>query len=131
MEATMANSAGAALRMLGAAILTVAILGEPAPAAEYELVSTVIFSRHGVRSPIGSGTRVEEIAAEPWPAWPTAHPGDLTERGAELVKLLGVYYREDYAAKGLFASQGCPQPGAVSVWADVDQRTRITAQALV
>lgn len=127
----MVNSAWAPLRMLCAAIVAAAIPCESAPAAEYELVSTVIFSRHGVRSPIGSGTRIEEVAADPWPSWPTEHPGDLTERGAELVKLMGVYYREDYAAKGLFPAEGCPQPGAVSVWADVDQRTRLTAQALV
>jgi 4-phytase/acid phosphatase len=105
-------------------------VGGVALAAEYELVSTVIISRHGVRSPIDGHPALATFAADPWPSWPVP-PGDLTPRGAELALLLGVYYRDHYAAQGLFAAQGCPQPGDVFAWADVDQRTRVTAASLL
>jgi len=117
-------------RIACAALIASALLGEAALAADYELRSVVVVSRHGVRSPIATGMPLAEIAADPWPEWPTAHPGDLTERGAELAKLMGAYYREYYAAQGLFPAQSCPTPDTVVFWADINQRTRVTAQAL-
>ena len=116
--------------VLCAAILAAAMtIGSGAPAADYELVSTVVVSRHGVRSPIAGHPPLAAFAADPWPSWPVAS-GDLTPRGAELAKLLGRYYREYYASQGLVPAQGCPS-GAVSVWADVAERTRVTAQSLL
>ena len=115
---------------LRAAILAAALAGEAALSADYELVSAVVVSRHGVRSPIGASAELAAIAAEPWPSWPVS-PGHLTPRGVELSKLLGAFYREHYAGRGLLPAQGCPPQGAISAWADVDQRTRVTAQSLL
>jgi 4-phytase / acid phosphatase len=117
-------------RALGAALIAAVLVVNDAPAADYELLSTVIVSRHGVRSPIAGTPSLARIAADPWPSWPVP-PGYLTPRGAELARLLGVYYRDYYVAQGLLPAQGCPQPGAVFAWADIDQRTRVTAQSLL
>ncbi len=118
-------------RALGTALIAaVLVVNDAAPAADYELLSTVIVSRHGVRSPIAGRSSLASIAADPWPSWPVP-PGHLTPRGAELARLLGVYYRDYYVAQGLLPAQGCPQPGAIFAWADIDQRTRVTAQSLL
>src|SRR4029077_3281256 len=55
----------------------------------------------------------------------------LTPRGAALTKLLGGYYRAYYTAQGLFPAHGCPTPGLVFAWADVAQRTLVTARSLL
>jgi 4-phytase/acid phosphatase len=118
-------------KSLRAALIAAAVLGgNAALAADDELIAAVIVSRHGVRSPTATSPPLAAIAADPWPAWPVP-PGYLTPRGAELARLLGVYYRDDYAARGLVPAQGCPRPGDVFAWADVDQRTRLTAEALL
>jgi 4-phytase/acid phosphatase len=116
--------------ILRAAIFAAALVSEAALAADYELVSAVVVSRHGVRSPIANRPPLATFAADPWPSWPVP-PGYLTPRGAELAKLLGAFYRDYYTDQGLFPAQGCPPPGAVFAWADVDQRTRVTAQSLL
>src|SRR5215211_625243 len=111
---------------LRVAIVSAAMaVGGVALAAEYELVSTVVLSRHGVRSPIAAHTALATLAADTWPAWPVPS-GHLTPRGAELAKLLGAYYREYYTAQGIFPERGCPLKGQVVAWADVAQRTLVT-----
>jgi len=117
-------------RALRAAIIAAVMISDAALAADYELVSAVIVSRHGVRSPTAVTPPLASIAADPWPSWPVP-PGYLTPRGAELARLLGAYYRNYYAGQGLLPAQGCPQPGDVFAWADVDQRTRMTAESLL
>jgi Histidine phosphatase superfamily (branch 2) len=117
-------------RALRAAVIAAVFISNAAAAADYELLSTVIVSRHGVRSPIAGTSSLASIAGDPWPSWPVP-PGHLTPRGAELARLLGAYYRDYYVAQGLLPAQGCPQPGAVFAWADIDQRTRATAQSLL
>jgi 4-phytase / acid phosphatase len=88
----------------------------------------IVLSRHGVRSPTHP-VELQAYARQPWPAWP-GHPGNLTDRGALLMRQYGAYYRREYGAL-LGASNACPASGAVFVWADLDQRTRATADAIV
>jgi 4-phytase / acid phosphatase len=88
----------------------------------------IVLSRHGVRSPTHPA-ELQAYARQPWPAWPD-HPGNLTGRGALLMRQYGAYYRREYAAV-LGAPNTCPASGAVFVWADLDQRTRATADAIV
>ena len=116
--------------ILRTVIFATALVSNAALAADFELVSAVVVSRHGVRSPTATDPPLAAIAADPWPSWPVP-PGYLTPRGAELAELLGVFYRRYYAAQKLFSEQGCPPPAAVFGWADVDQRTRVTAQSLL
>ncbi len=105
-----------------------------APAAEVlasgpVLTKVVVVSRHGVRSPTQARHTLEEWSARKWPQWP-APRGHLTARGAWLVNMqwsvLGSWFRE----KGLLP-QGCPHAGDIWVHADVDQRTRATAKAVL
>ncbi len=118
-----------------------ALLGGAAPAAAQSsadgaaarpaatLRAVVVVSRHGVRSPTNP-TELLAYTAHPWPAW-EVDPGFLTPHGATLMTAFGAAYRRMYAAQGLLAAAGCPVPGAVYVWADVDERTKATARALL
>lgn len=88
----------------------------------------VVLSRHGVRSPTHPA-ELQAYASRPWPAWP-GHAGNLTQRGALLMRQYGAYYRRFYGGM-LGAAHGCPPNGSVFVWADLDQRTRATGDAIV
>jgi 4-phytase/acid phosphatase len=44
---------------------------------------------------------------------------------------MGDYYRKHFAARGLLPAKGCPKPNEVYLWADVDQRTRLTGAGLL
>jgi 4-phytase/acid phosphatase len=98
--------------------------------AELVLDRVVLVSRHGVRSPTHTEPPLADIASRPWPTWPVP-AGYLTPRGEQLVTLMGAYYRELFASRGLIPAEGCPGPNDVYVWADVDQRTRLTGAALL
>ncbi len=87
----------------------------------------IVVSRHGVRSPTHPA-ELQAYAKQPWPAW-SGHPGYLTPRGALLMRQFGTYYRKIYGA--MLGGTGCPASGSVFVWADVDQRTRATGDALL
>jgi 4-phytase/acid phosphatase len=100
----------------------------PAPAAA-DLQMVVIVTRHGVRSPTDPA-ELAGYSARPWPAWDVA-PGYLTAHGAAAITQFGVAYRAYYAALGLFPKSGCPPADSVFVWADVDERTKATGDALL
>jgi 4-phytase/acid phosphatase len=86
-----------------------------------------------VRTPTKTLDDLNKHVSTPWARWPEGLlPGDLTPRGAELMSLMGGFYRALYAGRGLLpASERCPESGAVATWADVTPRTRATAQALL
>ncbi len=121
----------AALCFFRTAIIAAALLADGVVfAADYQLVSAVVVSRHGVRSPISGHMPLSRIAADPWPAWPVPS-GHLTPRGATLATLLGAYYRDYYGALGMFMADHCPRADRLLAWADLDQRTLATANALL
>ena len=97
----------------------------PAPGS---LKRVVILSRHGVRSPTPDPDTLKQWRSDPTPLWPDWQqaPGYLTKAGAELAEKMGEYYRNRYA--NLFVPGDCPDH--VFIWADRDERTVITAQAL-
>src|SRR6266481_8921923 len=76
-----ARTISVASRALCAAIIAAVMINDAALAADYELLSAVIVSRHGVRSPTAVTPPLASIAADPWPRWPVP-PGYLTPRGA-------------------------------------------------
>jgi 4-phytase/acid phosphatase len=94
-----------------------------------KLKMVVILSRHGVRSPTWTLDRLNTYSSLPWPAWSVA-PGDLTARGAELLKRFGTYNRAIYAKAGLFPAQGCSAAADTYIWADVDRRTMASGRAM-
>ena len=96
----------------------------------WQLERAVLLSRHGVRSPIVPMEELDRHAATPWPTWPVP-PGYLTSRGAELMSLMGRYYRVLYGGRGMVQSDDCPPAGTVAVWTDTDQRARQSGAALI
>lgn len=123
------------IRVLVVAILGL-LLGEPAAAQilpippGWQMERAVLLSRHGVRSPTKANEEMDRHVATPWPIWPVA-PGFLTPRGAELMRLMGGYYRVLYGGRGLMEASICPPRNTVAAWTDVDQRTRLTGVALL
>ena len=110
----------------------VVLAASPAVQADGDevLQKLVIVSRHGVRTPIPGASELANWAAQPWPAW-SEPPADLTPRGAQLVTLLGRYYRQYLAEQAVVMAAGCPVRESVYVYADTTQRTKATAQALL
>ncbi|MFO1084342.1 MAG: histidine-type phosphatase [Reyranellaceae bacterium] len=96
----------------------------------WQMERAVLLSRHGVRAPLLTNAELDSRSATPWPTWPVP-PGFLTPRGEELLRLMGRYYRVLYGGRGLVQSDDCPPRGTVSAWADLDQRTRASAVALL
>jgi 4-phytase / acid phosphatase len=89
----------------------------------------LVVTRHGVRSP----THPSELAPYSTRAWPTweVKPGYLTPHGALLMRQFGTYYRHVYQSAGIVPATGCPAAGSVFVWADIDERTLATGNALL
>jgi 4-phytase/acid phosphatase len=96
----------------------------------WQVERAVALIRHGVRSPIQSNEELDKHAATPWPVWPVP-PGYLTPHGAELMRLLGSYFRALNGGRGLTQTDDCPPAGTVAAWADTDQRTRESGAALL
>ncbi len=94
-----------------------------------QLRMVVVIQRHGVRSPTGKAAQYNLYSNAPWPSWSVA-PGFLTPHGFQVIRLLGAWDREHFAAEGLFPSGGCVDASAVTLYADSDERTRETAKAL-
>jgi 4-phytase/acid phosphatase len=117
--------------VLVAAVACGAVQGQSSasPQNSSDLRMVIVVSRHGVRSPTHPD-ELQAYASQPWPKWP-GHPGNLTERGALLMRQFGVYYRRVYGGMLGVGETGCPSSGSVFVWADVDQRTRATGDALL
>ena len=106
-------------------------LAAPASAAPppLKLERVVLLMRHGIRPPTKATVTPPGVAAQPWPAWDTPW-GHLTAHGAKAVTLLGRYDRAVWAGQGLLPAAGCPSAGAVEIWADSDQRTIATGEAM-
>jgi 4-phytase / acid phosphatase len=85
------------------------VLGSP--------ILTVIVTRHGVRSFSSTPHNYD------WSSWGEVEPSFLTNRGYDLMKQMGVFYAGLHPA-------ACKDKTAF-VYADKDQRTLYTAQALV
>ena len=102
---------------------------EGQPAAPCTLRKTVILMRHGVRAPTQTAETLQSWSGKPWPVWPAGR-GELTDRGATLVSLFWQDEGARLRALGLLPA-GRLHAQDVLVLADLDQRTRSTAQALV
>ena len=123
------------LRLLG--VIVFALLAGLSPAGAqipipqgWQAERTVVLIRHGVRSPIELNEQLDRHVATPWPVWPVP-PGYLTPHGAELMRLMGSYYRALNGGRGLTQTDDCPPAGTVVAWADTDQRTRESGAALL
>jgi 4-phytase/acid phosphatase len=117
-------------------VLMAVLLAEPAAAQilpippGWQIERAILLSRHGVRSPQKSAEEMDRNVATPWPAWPVP-AGFLTPRGAELMRLMGRYYRVLYGGRGLVEASICPPRNSVVAWTDIDERTRQSGAALL
>lgn len=98
--------------------------------AESKLLKVVVISRHGVRAPTQGKKALELWSQKPWPVWPV-EKGDLTPRGSHLVTAMWSNIGLRLAKMGLLPENTCPPQSAIFVRADVDERTRATAAALL
>ena len=124
MQALSRIALAALLASIGAIPLIASAQGDEV------LQKVVVVNRHGVRTPIASSAEMANWSSRPWPAWNEA-PGNLTARGAQLVTLLGRYHRLYLSAEQAMPAQACPPRSSIYVYADVLERTRTTAQALL
>lgn len=113
---------------------TVATVPEPG----WTLEGVVLYSRHGMRGstlPVHCGGPndtdcLDAFAENPWPGLDVV-AGHLTPAGYYRAVRMGTYYRRHYAAAGLLAPEGCPDPSALSFVSDGDERTIMTAGAMM
>lgn len=98
--------------------------------ADWTLVSTVIVSRHGVRSPGHAHPPLDKLSPDAWPGW-SVPAGFLTLRGGSLADRMGRYYGDWLRSRGALPAGTCPAPGTIYGWSDIDQRTRETGDALL
>jgi 4-phytase / acid phosphatase len=113
-------------------LLIFLLLVTPALSQTPELRMVVVLTRHGVRSPLSASTS-SPYQSQQWPSlaeWHVACPGDLTPRGTELVKQMGIFYRAYYADKGLLPPVNQCASNKVYIWSDNVERTLGTANAL-
>jgi 4-phytase/acid phosphatase len=110
-----------------------------APAAGWTLKGAVLLSRHGIRGPTvavdcgpdaGPKGCLDAVGTDPWPTLGVA-AGHLVPEGYHRVRALGRFYRQRYAEAGLLPVQGCPAAGSVSFASDADERTIVTAGAVM
>ena len=101
----------------------------PAPSSGSDLRYVVVVSRHGVRSPTGKSSQLNQYSSSPWPQW-SVPPGNLTAHGYSLMKLFGAYDRSRFVQQGLLNGEGCAAASRATFVADSDQRTRETGHAL-
>jgi 4-phytase/acid phosphatase len=97
------------------------------PGGKLKLV--VILSRHGVRPPTWTQSRLDAYSVLPWPTW-DVEPGYLTPHGYDLLKKFGGFDRVSLAGAGLIAARGCTDAAATYIWADTDERTMQSGRAL-
>src|SRR5262245_43318210 len=111
------------------AALACVFAAQAQPQSTTELRYAVIVSRHGVRAPTWTPERLNRYSATPWPDFGVP-PGHLTPHGRSLMKILGSFYREYFAAEGLLGKPNCADVGRTYLWADTDQRTIESGRAL-
>ena len=133
--------------VLCAILASVGPAGAERPHEEAKLVKMVILARHGVRSPTQSADTLAQWSRRDWPEW-AVRPGELTARGAELVKRLWQQEGESLRRAGLLPEASRPagtsaagpgegkpqdeaQKGAIYVYADREERTQATAEAII
>jgi len=95
-----------------------------------KLESVVLVQRHGVRSPTQGIATLKTWAEKDWPDWKVG-PGELTDHGKEVVKLVARTVGNEYRAQGLLSGSCLDVKRRIVVWADEkDRRTRESGKLL-
>ena len=116
------------MALSSAGVAQAAAAGGPTEGLKLERV--VMMMRHSIRPPTKRVATPAGTTAQPWSAWNTPY-GELTPRGAEGARLMGVYYRTFLSARGLLPRDGCAAGGEVVALASSKQRAIKTAEMFV
>ena len=101
------------------------------PSAEYELEKVLIFSRHGLRSPVEKDPQeMAKYSPYAWAKWDVPS-GYLTAKGTVLETYFGQYLGQWLADKGLLTAERCASGEGIFAYANGVQRTIATGQAIV
>ena len=95
-----------------------------------ELEKVLIFSRHGLRSPLtASGSKLSKVTPYEWAKWdvPASH---LTKKGAILETYFGQYINDWLTENNVMKTGECLNPENVHIYTNSLQRTIATGQAL-
>ena len=99
--------------------------------ADYELEKVLIFSRHGLRSPVEKDPQeMAKYSPYAWAKWDVPS-GYLTAKGTVLETYFGQYLGQWLADKGLLTTDRCVSGEGIFAYANGVQRTIATGQAIV
>ena len=99
--------------------------------ADYELEKVLIFSRHGLRSPVEKDPQeMAKYSPYAWAKWDVPS-GYLTAKGTVLETYFGQYLGQWLADKGLLTTERCASGEGIFAYANAVQRTVATGQAIV
>ena len=98
---------------------------------DYELEKVLIFSRHGLRSPVEKDPQeMTKYSPYAWAKWDIPS-GYLTAKGTVLETYFGQYLGQWLADKGLLTTERCASGEGIFAYANGVQRTIATGQAIV
>ena len=99
--------------------------------SDYELEKVLIFSRHGLRSPVEKDPQeMAKYSPYEWAKWDVPS-GYLTAKGTVLETYFGQYLGQWLADKGLLTTERCASGEGIFAYANGVQRTIATGQAIV
>jgi 4-phytase/acid phosphatase len=104
-------------------------LSAQTPSDTTTLKFALVFSRHGVRPPTKTNDAYNPYASQNFPDWSVA-PGFLTTHGAQLMTIMGKYYRQYFVQQGLLTGNDATDVNSEYYYADNAERTFATGQAL-
>ena len=97
---------------------------------QYELDKVVIFSRHGLRSPLtAKGSELAKVTPYAWTDW-SVEKGHLTHKGTILETYFGEYLNQWLTQQGLLTKALCESGEDIEVYTNSLQRTIATGQAM-
>jgi glucose-1-phosphatase/inositol phosphatase (acid glucose-1-phosphate phosphatase) len=98
---------------------------------DYELEKVLIFSRHGLRSPVEKDPQeMAKYSPYAWAKWDVPS-GHLTAKGTVLETYFGQYLGQWLTDKGLLTTDRCASGEGIFAYANGVQRTIATGQAIV
>ena len=93
----------------------------------YRLEKVVIFSRHNVRSPTVSGSKIlTQVTPRKWINW-SGNAGELSTRGGLLETALGEYFRKYLEKENFLTANYVPAENEFKFYANSRNRTMSTA----
>ncbi|MGN8000734.1 histidine-type phosphatase [Sphingomonas sp. 22176] len=111
-----------------AALLLTPVAAHAASPASPRIERLVLLMRHGVRAPLDGEVPPATRTGQPWPRW-DAPAEQVTPHGAAALRALAKADRRWFAAAGLVAANGCPDPAVVRLWTNSASRTIASGEA--